>query len=249
MTPNPDRSPAQGVLTIVRLNWPMYLAALLVLVASSCGIVAASGGLRLAASMVAIGCAWFLVGSLVVSFVVYDRSRLYRWEWLDQLLGDRDAADVIVCHTGFDEISDALRKLHPGWRIRVLDHFDPGTMTEPSIRRARKFRPPRPDDVAARFDQWPEIEGDVILGVLAIHELRSECERTRWFSECRHHLRVNGSVVIVEHVRDPANFLAFGPGFLHFHAVGSWRRCWEAAGFRSPRQFRITPFVRVFFLS
>ena len=53
---------------------------------------------------------------------------------------------------------------------------------------------------------------------------------------------------VVEHVRDVANFLAFGPGFLHFHSTGTWRRAWRSAGVHDVCQFRVTPFVRVFVL-
>jgi hypothetical protein len=50
-------------------------------------------------------------------------------------------------------------------------------------------------------------------------------------------------------MRDLANFLAFGPGFLHFHSRESWRRAWESAGFHSTDEFRVTAWVRVFVLS
>jgi len=62
-------------------------------------------------------------------------------------------------------------------------------------------------------------------------------------------MRKRGRVVLDEHLRDTATFLAFGPGFLHFHSPASWRRCWEHAGFRSMDEFRVTPFVRIFVLS
>ena len=98
--------------------------------------------------------------------------------------------------------------------------------------------------------QWPlEAESvDVVFGLLAIHELRSEEERSAWFAEARRCLRKGGRVILVEHVRDLANFLAFGPGFLHFHSLASWRRNWESAQLRSLDDFRVTPWVRVFVL-
>jgi hypothetical protein len=55
-------------------------------------------------------------------------------------------------------------------------------------------------------------------------------------------------VILVEHLRDPANFIAFGPGFLHFHSRRGWQRGWESAGFGLADEFRITPWVRVFVL-
>ena len=90
---------------------------------------------------------------------------------------------------------------------------------------------------------------DVVFGLLAIHELRSDRERSAWFAEARRCLGRGGRVVLVEHLRDSANFLAFGPGFLHFYSRGSWRRAWESAGFRSADEFRVTPWVHVFVLA
>jgi hypothetical protein len=90
---------------------------------------------------------------------------------------------------------------------------------------------------------------DVVFGLLAIHELRGELERTAWFAEAGRSLKSGGIVVLAEHTRDLANFLAFGPGFLHFHSVASWRRCWEKAGLRAMDEFQVTPWVRIFTVS
>jgi hypothetical protein len=73
-------------------------------------------------------------------------------------------------------------------------------------------------------------------------------ERVRWFAEARRCLASGGRVVLVEHLRDLANFAAFGPGFIHFHSAGTWRLAWESAGLRCFDDFRITPFLRVFIL-
>lgn len=54
--------------------------------------------------------------------------------------------------------------------------------------------------------------------------------------------------MLVEHVRDLANALAFGPGCLHFYSERTWQREWLAAGFRCRQHFRITRFVRGFVL-
>src|SRR5204862_174910 len=83
---------------------------------------------------------------------------------------------------------------------------------------------------------WPldATLADTVYGLLAIHELRTHEDRVAWFGEARRCLSAGGRVVIAEHVRDFANFLAFGPGFVHFHSEGTWRRSWEAAGFRLP---------------
>jgi SAM-dependent methyltransferase len=198
-------------------------------------------------AVIAAGSGYFLFVSLGVSHLIYDRSDLYRWHWLERALGGVKNKRIVFCHAGFDEASEALRERLAGeWRI--IDHFDPATMTEASIRRARKMYPPTPGTEAAPFDKWPVGDGwaDVVFGILAVHELRTVGERAKWFAEAKRCLADGGRMVVVEHVRDAANFLAFGPGFLHFHSVKNWERSWEGEGLRLRDGFRITPFVRVF---
>lgn len=245
------RSPWQGMLTVARLNWPFYLTALVAFVVASVVLVFAPGpGISIVCILALAGCIWFLVGSLAVSHLVYDRSDLYRWQWLGRALPDGKGRSFVFCHTGFDEASASLRELLAPEKWTVLDHFDGARMTEPSIRRARRLFPPTDDTIAAPFDRWPidSATADVVFGLLAIHELRSEAERIAWFAEARRVLHAGGRVVLVEHVRDFANFVAFGPGFLHFHSRASWRRCGQSAGLRLLDEFRLTAWVRVFVL-
>ncbi len=244
-----ERGPFQGVASIVRFNWPYYLAAALVLGMGALAVCFApplwAKGVALA---VVAGAVWFLFGSLGVSHWVYDRSDLYRWQWLERALGGMEPRSVVICHTGFDEVSAVLKRRFPAARWHVLDHFDPATMTEASIRRARKLHPPAQGTLAAAFDAWPDLEADAIFGLLAIHELRPVDERAAWFAEARRCLAPGGRVIVAEHLRDMANFVAYGPGFLHFHSPASWRASWEKAGLRLADSFRVTPFVRIFVL-
>jgi hypothetical protein len=55
-------------------------------------------------------------------------------------------------------------------------------------------------------------------------------------------------VVVAEHLRNWANFAAFGPGFLHFFSRRTWARCFRQARFVIDLEFSITPFIRVFVL-
>jgi hypothetical protein len=242
----------QGMLSIARFNWPFYVAAIAVMIAAPVGLMWLSSLLpRLICAAALAGAVYFLLGSLGVSHVVYDRSDLYRWRWLDRALRGARFERVIFCHSGFDETTTALRDRFPEAEWLILDHYDAVRMTEASIRRARRLYPPTPGTVDGGFDQWPVAAewADVVFGLLAIHELRSEAERSAWFSEARRCLRGAGRVVLVEHVRDMANFAAFGPGFLHFHSPASWQRAWESAGLQLADEFRVTPWVRVFVLT
>lgn len=247
-----ERGTWQGMLTIARLNWPFYAVAALVLLACAIAfLIAPMREVRIACALLLAGGGYFFVGSLAVAHWVYDRSDLYRWRWIERALHGVARGDFVLCHAGFDEASPSLRAHLGAVGWRVLDHFDPVRMTEPSIRRARRIFPPAPETLAAPFDRWPlaAASADVIFGLLAIHELRGEAERAAWFGEARRCLRAGGRVVLVEHVRDCANALAFGPGALHFHSAKSWRRCWTRAGLQVADEFRLTPWVRVFVLT
>ena len=241
----------QGVLVIARLNWPFYLAAIVFLCASVVGLFqVGSVWLRFSLGMIALGCLYFVFVSLGVSHWIYDRSDLYRWKWLAKALPGRAVGRIVFCHSGFDESSEMLSGEFPEADYLILDHYDSTWMSEPSIKRARRLYPPVPGTLTVPFDDWPVEEGwaDVVFGILAIHELRETEERTDWFREAGRCLGDDGRIVIVEHVRDVANFLAFGPGFLHFHSKVEWEKSWEVAGLCLVEEMRITPFVRVFVL-
>ena len=247
---NPRRQ-WQGMMTILRFNWPQYLCAALVCIAALAGVIFAGSSIfKIACGIAAAGAAYFGIVSLVVSHLIYDRSDLYRWRWLDSILQGVTPSSVIFCHTGFDETSSTLKKrLQPeAWTL--LDHYDPLLMTEPSIRLARSLHPPPPETIGASFDQWPVESGsaDLVLALLAVHEFREAIQRIAWFTEARRSLKPGGRIIIVEHLRNAANFIAFGPGFLHFHSRSDWHRCWEAAGLHAVDEFSITPWVAGFAL-
>ena len=162
----------QGMWTIVRLNWPFYVAALVVLILATCGVI--WGGatlLKWTCAAAVAGALYFLIVSLWVSHQVYDRSDLYRWTWLRSALNGVKRDKMVVCHSGFDEVSSALEERLADVHWVVLDHYDEAMMTEASIRRARKLFPPTAGTESAPFDKWPVAAQsvDVVFGLLAIH--------------------------------------------------------------------------------
>ncbi|MES2982866.1 MAG: hypothetical protein V4727_11180 [Verrucomicrobiota bacterium] len=242
------RTPWQGMVTIARFNWPFYLLAAVIMVSAIIALfVFRETWLMIAATLILLGSSYFIFISLGVSHWVYDRSDLYRWKWLAEALEGTERARMIFCHSGFDDGSDLLKLETPETEWCVLDHYDPTSMTEASIQRARRWAPPAAGTLAVPHDRW-EVDddwADVVFGFLAIHEFRSVEERAAWFGEAKRCLRAHGKIVLVEHQRDLANFLAFGPGFLHFHSARAWQESWERAELREVKSFPITPWIRV----
>jgi SAM-dependent methyltransferase len=258
-----------GVRQIVRFNWPLYAIAAATLAGAPPVIrhlpfsSAARHALYAATGLAGL----WVVTSLVASWIVYDRSPLMRWDWLPRALGFQPNAWINI-HAGLDESTPALGAILGAARGRVFDMFDPREMTEPSITRARlrrgkpavslrelrRGKPEAPGNALlpepVDFHRLPLATGTIeaALLLLSAHELRSDEARRALFTELRRVLGPGGRVVVAEHLRDAANFLAFGPGVLHFHSRRTWTRCFARTRFDIHAEFPITPFVRVFVL-
>ena len=241
----------RGLKQIVRFNWPFYAAA--IAGAAITPIAAAQLPLpwvpRALADAVAALAALWIVASLAASWIVYDCSRLMEWDWVLQAVGFSPKSWINL-HAGLDESTPALRAMFKDASGRVFDIFDAREMTEPSIRRARALARNEVAADAADFRHLPLETGsiDVATLMLSAHELRSDTARSALFTELRRVLGPGGRVIVAEHLRDWANFLAFGPGFLHFHSRRTWALCFSRHRFDIHREFSITPFVRVFVL-
>lgn len=251
MTAGTRRGRFRGVLQILRFNWPMYAAAAVVLGGGAIVIafLPLPEFLRIAA-LAGIGAAafWLLV-SLAVSHYVYDRAGLYHGEWLARAVpaSPRRYANL---HAGFDEFSHVLATRFPQSERVVLDFFDAKRMTEPSIARARALATNQPPAQQADFSALPLKDGelDAAFLVFAAHELREHKARAQLLAELQRSLAPNGRIVLVEHLRNAANFFAFGPGFLHFHSRAQWLHAVAAARLVVADEFSLTAFVRVFVL-
>jgi SAM-dependent methyltransferase len=122
-------------------------------------------------------------------------------------------------------------------------------MSEPSIQRARAEQTALPAErISPREFPFPEHAFDVTFLLFAAHELRRASSRERFFREIRRVLAPSGTVLLVEHARDLANFAAFGPGFLHFMPGKEWKRLAKIAGLKVVIERRMTPFVKIYLL-
>lgn len=240
----------QGVWQIARFNWRQYAAG------AACVTIAAvlANRLPLFKPELIGGAAmalFWMCSSLLVSHYVYDRSGLYDFAWLRQLL-PIPAQHWVNIHAGLDETTHRLQGIFPGSHGLVLDIFDAGEMTESSIAEARRLTATSSNaSIRAGFNNLPVASSSchAVFLLFTAHELRRRPARISLFAEAaRIALPGYGRVILLEHQRDLANFLAFGPGFLHFFSAREWRECASSANLDVEREFAVNPFVRAFVL-
>jgi len=245
------RGKYQGMLQILSFNWRLYLAAVIVLVANvPCLIrwrLSLLGRIAVISSF-AITAFWTTL-SLAVSHWVYDRSGICEWTWIKDCLPEppRRWANI---HAGLDESSPALAQLFPGTEGSAWDIFDPLEMTEASIAEARLRGAKSLPATHANFRALPLADQtlDAVFLIFAAHEIRRTPARREFFKELKRVLKSSGRVLMVEHLRDWHNFLAYGPGCFHFLSRRTWLSAAAQTGFIVEREFGITPFVRIFIL-
>jgi SAM-dependent methyltransferase len=235
---------------VVQYNCGIYTCALLIICVAWISFPYAQAVVeRIVVVGFAVPLLFWLCSSLLVSHYVYDCSPLYDLNWVGRELPKAPQRWINV-HGGVDETSQLLAQLFPTAVGEILDVHDPEEMTEASIRRARRTHRSLMRSKPADWRALP-IANDTIDAAFLFfvaHEFRRDEARTQLFRELARVLRSDGELSVVEHLRDCANFLAFGPGFLHFFSRSEWLRTAAAAGLQVRTEKSITPFVRVFTL-
>lgn len=241
------RAKFQGVRNVVAFNWPYYaLAGVVGLGLVGCArlvesplsfLLLAGAGLTLIPTL----------SSVLVSLWVHDLSGLYELPWLAQV-NPEHIEGVVVFNAGFDEISETLKERFSDASVQVFDFYDPATQTAASIRRARKRQTGLACTVGANPLPVEDGEIDLAVAFMSAHEIRETDERVALFRDIRRCLSPKGTVIVVEHVRDLANFVAYNIGFLHFLPLREWHATFRAAGFEIQREVKHTPFVTTFVL-
>jgi SAM-dependent methyltransferase len=238
----------QGVLNILSFNRHFYVFGLLVLAV----FVVSDFLVKWPVVIFWVVIAAFLYGlimPLIVSAYVYDYSGYYEFSWIKDLFREREKIKLIAnINAGFDETSFIIEDKFPQADIRVFDFYDAKRHTEPAIKRARKVSLvyPNTQQIPSHSIPLEDKTADIIFLLSAVHEIRSQDEKVQFLKECHRLCKPDGKVVMVEHLRDFPNFLAFSVGFTHFFSRSVWKKAFSRAGFSRFRERKFTPFMSIF---
>lgn len=238
----------QGVLNILSFNRHFYIFGLGVL-----ALIIVSHHLFEWSDL----CYWIIVSAflyglimaLLVSAYVYDFSGYYDFHWLKKYaITDSTTTQILNINAGFDETSFIIKNKFPKSDLKVFDFYNAKQHTEPAIIRARKVSMVYPDTMQITSGLIPlnDQSVDVIFLLSAAHEIRSQEEKVQFLKECHRLCKPGGKVIMVEHLRDFPNFLAFTIGFTHFFSMPTWKKAFEIAGFSSFEETKFTPFMSIF---
>ena len=186
---------------------------------------------------------------LIVSAYVYDFSGYYNFHWLTKLVSNSERINLITnINAGFDETSFIIKNKFPGSDLKVFDFYNAKRHTEPAIIRARKVSLVYPNTQSILSNHIPLGDNtvDIVFLLSAVHEIRSHDEKVQFLKECHRICKPNGKIIMVEHLRDFPNFVAFSVGFTHFFSRSVWKNAFQQAGFSSFRETKFTPFMSIF---
>jgi len=190
-----------------------------------------------------------LIMPLIVSAYVYDFSGYYNFDWLNKVIGSNQNPGLIVnINAGFDETSFLIKNRFHQADLKVFDFYNASQHTEPAIKRARNVSLvyPNTQQISSGSIPLKENSADIIFLLSAVHEIRSNEEKVLFLKECHRVCKTEGRVIMVEHLRDVPNFLAFSVGFTHFFSRSTWKKAFELSGFSSVQENKFTPFMSIF---
>lgn len=242
------RRPFQGVLNILSFNRHFYIIGIGIL-----ALITVSHQLfewsDLLYWIIIAAFLYGLIMPLIVSAYVYDFSRYYDFQWLkDCSIDESKVKKILNINAGFDETSCIIKDNFPKADLKVFDFYDAQRHTEPAIVRARKVSIVYPDTQQMQSNSMPlpDQSVDLIFLLSAVHEIRSNEEKVKFLKECRRLCKPEGKIIMVEHLRDLPNFLAFSVGFTHFFSKAVWKNAFSHAGFASFKEVKFTPFMSIF---
>lgn len=242
------RKKFQGVLNILSFNRHFYVYGFIVLTLLIASFLLFNWS-NLLLWIVIIGFLYGLLMPLVVSAYVYDFSGYYDFKWLKKLdLIDSEENLILNINAGFDETSFIIKNHFLKSDLKVFDFYNAEKHTEPAIIRARKVSLvyPNTQQIISNSFSLQDNSVDLIFLLSAAHEIRSQKEKIEFLKECHRVCKPDANIVMIEHLRDVPNFIAFTIGFTHFFSKRTWQNAFTAAGFTTFTEQKFTPFMSIF---
>lgn len=238
----------QGVLNIISFNRHFYVFGLisLTLIILSQFVFSWS---NLLYWIVISSFLYGLIMPLIISAYVYNFSGYYNLSWLNSFnLTDSKDIQILNINAGFDETSFTIKNYFPKSDLKVFDFYNAEKHTEPAIIRARKVSLvyPNTQQIISSSIPLKDNSVDCIFLLSAAHEIRSQNEKIMFLKECHRVCKSNANIIMVEHLRDFPNFIAFSVGFTHFFSKLTWRKAFDKAGFKTFTEQKFTPFMSIF---
>jgi len=241
------RKPFQGIVNIIRFNWHFYIMAIVLI-----AILLVLANYTNSTFKLFINTSCFLLFltifiSLLVSYYVYDLSGFYNFNWIPN---DTQKISILNINAGFDETSELLIAKFKNSDFLALDFYNSKKHTEISIKRARKAYPPYSNTMHINSSkiELANSSVDKIFVILSAHEIRNIEERIHFFKELNRILKPKGTLIVIEHLRDFANFMAYTIGAFHFYSKASWLNTFHKANLKMTKQIKNTAFISTFIL-
>lgn len=243
------RKPFQGISNIIRFNWHFYIVSILFILLLGILKNYLNTPYNLFANILTLLITIATLISLIVSFYIYDLSGFYKMDWLETK-ETKGIKQIINIHAGFDETSILLKSKFPESDLIVLDFYDPSKHTEISIKRARRLYHPYPNTICTSTFSLPvqNNHADIVFVIFAAHEIRDNDERNIFFTQLKRILKPEGQIIVMEHLRDLPNFLAYNVGFFHFMPRAAWVNAINHGNLKIVKEIKFTPFITTFIL-
>jgi SAM-dependent methyltransferase len=238
----------QGVLNILSFNRHFYVFGLIALAIIIISYLIFSWS-TLFFGIVILAFLYGLIMPLIVSAYVYDFSGYYNFDWLKNYkFTDSEDKQILNINAGFDETSFIIKNHFPKSDLKVFDFYNAKQHTEPAIIRARKVSLvyPNTQQIISNAIPLKDNSVDLIFLLSAAHEIRSQAEKIQFLKECHRVCKSTGEIIMIEHLRDFPNFVAFTVGFTHFFSKKTWKKAFEGAGFTTFAEQKFTPFMSIF---
>jgi hypothetical protein len=170
--------------------------------------------------------------SIIASYILYDKSDLYKLEKLPKYLNLNNLNKGIFIHASFDPISVELEKKYPEMELIVCDIFENRHLEERMINISKKQFPPNSKEIKIDPTELPfeNNSQEIIFAVTALHEILEHDNRVKFFKEAKRILKKDGILIISEQMRNEINFIFFNIGAFHFLSKNKWKRAIKESG-------------------